>query len=505
MPVSILVSLPHNLGDVIMGLPVARALKERYTGCRLTWLVEPGYEGGLEGAGYCDEIICFDRQAVRDDLRSGRWDRGLRRLTAFAADLNARGFDRILNFSQNRYISHVLSLVNNAEFSGQRFRREGVHAISDPWSQYLYAIPYARRYNDLHATDIYRRIALVAHCGAGRNRLITPDDSEKKEALAYLCQKGFDSANRRTIIFQPGAAFPSKRWPLDNFAALGRMLIDRGWQVIITGAPAEAGVAARLRHLLGDRCIATAGETSFRQAIALLCVARGCVTGDTAMMHAAAASGVCVYALFGPTSPVETGPWSEGNWIFAGRCPSRPCFCSRCKSMLCTKSILPETVYSCIVHKNPGVGVKCDVFRTGYSDAGDFTLLPVNGSLNAYIDRPGAAIVRQAFEPVSQPLYHREERVIALEETGQFCRALQSLELLLRDGSKEAIVTFEKQRAGLSGFRGVGQFFSALLNIGLNSIPMIDPHRAVSLSIDTCAGLRTRVESVISAYDTNEL
>jgi ADP-heptose:LPS heptosyltransferase len=57
-------------------------------------------------------------------------------------------------------------------------------------------------------------------------------------------------------------------------------------------------------------------KVSFRETIALVDLCEFCVTGDTALMHAASALGKRVYALFGPTNPVETVRTETGISFF---------------------------------------------------------------------------------------------------------------------------------------------------------------------------------------------
>ena len=56
---------PSALGDIIHSLPVLTALRHRFPQARLTMVVRPGMETLLEGNPDLDEILTYDRQAVR--------------------------------------------------------------------------------------------------------------------------------------------------------------------------------------------------------------------------------------------------------------------------------------------------------------------------------------------------------------------------------------------------------------------------------------------------------
>jgi ADP-heptose:LPS heptosyltransferase len=88
----------------------------------------------------------------------------------------------------------------------------------------------------LHASDVYKRIAGVTGCVS--KRLIHIGKDEREKAINYLQNAGFSSQSR-IAVFQPGAAVGAKRWDPKNFVELGKMLIDDGYKLLVTGAPAE--------------------------------------------------------------------------------------------------------------------------------------------------------------------------------------------------------------------------------------------------------------------------
>ncbi|MBD3393899.1 MAG: hypothetical protein GF418_17330 [Chitinivibrionales bacterium] len=501
MCANILLVLPNNLGDVIMAAPVLSGLKHSFAGCRASFLVEDGFEGGLTGNPFCDEIVRFPRRSLRDALHSKDWHAGLLQVRDAVSQISNSGFSRVVNLSQAEYVSHLVSLVAAGEYAGRRFLAEGNHAVPDPWSQYLYAIPFARRQNAFHATDIYRRIA-----GAGRTeaRAVHLGDNERARARDFLTQLGVDLSNRRIVVFQPGAAIPAKRWPENSFVRLGIMLRDRGWHIVVSGAGAESETALRIQKGIGEGCFCTAGATSFREAIANLSWARACVSGDTALMHAAAGIGVQVFALFGATNPVETGPYGDGHWAFSAHCADRPCFCSECKSMLCMKAILPETVCNCIVSQSPGDRPRCDVYRTSINSGGDFALLPAHHAAHGYWDPAGAACTRRLLDPAcGMENLDRQEVQICIEQSREFTAALAAIQRHLADyldtGDRKSIEAHEAIKATLPADGSLAAFWTAILNLRLNSIPVLDPVAAVQASLAACARTRTEIADVVAA------
>lgn len=493
----ILIILPNNLGDVIMALPVLEGIKKKYQGCNVSFLVEEGFDGGLINFQYCDNIISFNRKKVRDLIKGETWVKGIDELNSFIAPLQHEKFDLVINLCQIQYISFITTLIKGRKNLGQVFLPEGNHAVLGKWSTYLYAIPFARNFNALHATDIYKRIAGVSDITEFSGIRISSDESAKIQSYLNGKLKKIDAP---IAIFHPGAAYESKRWPVEYYIELGKMIIRDGFNIVITGAQSERDLAIGIKSQLGDNCLITSGELSFRESIALLSASDFCVTSDTAVMHAASALNKKVYAMFGPTSPVETGPYSSGNIIFAGRCRQRPCFCSQCKSKLCMKSILPQSVYS-FIRAIPDTQTSCDVYRTTFEDS-VFSLVPIIENGTPYYLKTGASVTRKSIEsqlriesasPGFQEISDESKRVISI-----VTEMKSYLNTFLVTRNSDYIKKFEAAKKDLVANNGIGNFWAALLNIQLNSIPLLDPFYGINESIKTCDSLIKQIEAAIS-------
>ena len=118
---------------------------------------------------------------------------------------------------------------------------------------------------------------------------------------------------RGAVVVHPGAAYASRRWPPDRFAAVVRHLADLGARVVLTGSRAEQPLASRVRELAGHRRVSVlAGRTDLLQLAALVAAARLVVSGDTGVAHLATAYSRPSVLLFGPTPPARWGPPLDG-------------------------------------------------------------------------------------------------------------------------------------------------------------------------------------------------
>lgn len=112
-----------------------------------------------------------------------------------------------------------------------------------------------------------------------------------------------------SIVIHVGAASESRRWPVDRFAAVARVQLERGHHVAFTGSAGERSLAERAAALAGaSRSSVLAGRTDLVELAAVVGSAHAVVCGDTGVAHLATATGTPSVVLFGPTPPDHWGP-----------------------------------------------------------------------------------------------------------------------------------------------------------------------------------------------------
>jgi len=108
--------------------------------------------------------------------------------------------------------------------------------------------------------------------------------------------------------------FAYKTWHASGWVEVAQWLQEHGLRVVLSGGP-DADEIAYIQQVQAQmplEVINLAGCLSLSENACLLHHAQAYVGPDTAMTHIAAAVGVPLVALYGPSNPVKWGPWPQG-------------------------------------------------------------------------------------------------------------------------------------------------------------------------------------------------
>jgi heptosyltransferase-2 len=185
---------------------------------------------------------------------------------------------------------------------------------------------HARALRPRRPTTVLERHAIalrplgIAPAGAPH---VSAGEQAERWALDWLSAWSGDAA---PIAIVPGAAHATKRWPEAHWLALHDRLRGAGRRLVYFGLDADRERVPALAAKVGlDRDSRWCAERLPRVA-ALLSRCATAVTGDTGLMHLAAARGLSVVALFGSTAP-ELGfaPAGEGHAVLCRHERCHPC------------------------------------------------------------------------------------------------------------------------------------------------------------------------------------
>lgn len=186
----------------------------------------------------------------------------------------------------------------------------------------------------VHQAEYYQHLvrALGFSSGPLEPRLAVAS-GPRRAAQTLLAERGWDES-AALVAVAPGAAYGgAKRWPAESFAALIDHLDADGVRVVLVGTAADGHVAAQVlaASAARGRVIDLIGRTDLTTLAGVLVTTRALVTNDSGAMHLAAALGVNVTAMFGPTNDRETRPLgSAATAVLTSATWCRPCMLREC-------------------------------------------------------------------------------------------------------------------------------------------------------------------------------
>ena len=156
--------------------------------------------------------------------------------------------------------------------------------------------------------------------------------SEELRAIGLDELKGAGWDGRRPLVaLAPGAAYGgAKRWPAASFAGLARALADDGIQTVMVVGRADLPVARAIEAAPGGDAVLNLMATDLPTLAGILAACRALVSNDSGAMHLAAALGVRVTAVFGPTDERRTRPAGDAHTVITHRVWCRPCMMREC-------------------------------------------------------------------------------------------------------------------------------------------------------------------------------
>jgi heptosyltransferase-2 len=314
---NVLVRVTNWVGDAVMSLPALRQLRRALPDARITLLAKPWVGAVFEREAVCDRLLAYEPgphlitgwHKTVAALRGQRFDAALLLQNAFEAALLARWAGIPLRAGYARDARSWLL----------------THAVPVPL---LDEIPAHECYYYL---ELLRRLGIIAQLPVV-NEIVLQNPPAAEAGRRKLAEMGLPGDAGAPIAgLNPGAAFgTAKRWPAERFAAVGRELAGRGARVVLFGSAAEQPLAEALQREIGPRAFSTAGRASLAGFLDLVSGCNLFLTNDTGTMHLAAAAGVPVVAIFGPTDEAGTAPLGPAVRLVKNPVPCGPCKLRHC-------------------------------------------------------------------------------------------------------------------------------------------------------------------------------
>lgn len=300
----IMVRSTNWVGDVVMTTPALGALRATFPDAEIVVVAKPLVAPLFDPHPYCDRVLVFDKNGP---------ERGVKGLLRFGAMLRRERFDLAVLFQKAIEAAILASLARIPQRLGYRTDGRGLlltHSL--PFTEEV-----SRRHHTQHYLHLLKSFGIQGGDG-GQRLLVTSDEAEWAKGML---------PGGPWLAVNPGAAYGSaKRWIPGRFAEVADRLAEEfGLQLVLTGGPGEKEIGRDIEQALRQPVLNLIGQTTLRQMTAVLSRCRLVVTNDSGPMHVAAAFGVPIVAIFGPTDHTTTHPYCEAFRIVRQDCECAPC------------------------------------------------------------------------------------------------------------------------------------------------------------------------------------
>lgn len=324
----ILIRSTNWIGDAVMTTPAMSAVRAAFPEAEIVVVANPPVAELLAFHPSCDRVLVYDRKKAHA---------GISGLLRFASTLRKERFDLAV-LLQNAIEAAILTLLAGIpERAGYGTDGRGILLTR--------SVPVGRAERELHHTEYYLNMLAKLGIPSASRRLelaCTPDENAWAEHAL---------GTGRWAAVNPGAAYGSaKRWHPERFAAVAdRIAEDYGFFILLTGGPGETEIGNEIEAAMRRRPLNLIGKTSIRQMMALISRCRLMVTNDSGPMHVAAAFGVPIAALFGPTDHTTTSPLASSFRVVRRPAECAPCLKRKCPTdHVCMTAITPEDVLEAV-------------------------------------------------------------------------------------------------------------------------------------------------------------
>ncbi len=302
----ILVIKLSALGDFVLALAAMRKIRQAHPKAHITLLTTPPFEALAKICPYFNAVDTGGRSQSFADWMSLR------------KRIKAVGYSRIYDLQTSARSNRIFQML-----------RPGPPI----WSGIAWgcALPHRNPLrNGMHTLE--RHADQLMSAGVWDDAPTEPGSAPAPDLSWILKAKAAErpapggNRPRPYVMFVPGGAAhrPEKRWPVESYSELARILYSRGFDIVVIGGPQEAELAHAIQRTT-PRARDLTGRTDFARVAMLGARAALAIGNDTGPLHLAAAAGAPAIVLFSKASdPALSAPRGRVAILRADRLEDLP-------------------------------------------------------------------------------------------------------------------------------------------------------------------------------------
>lgn len=274
----ILVIQAGSIGQFVLSLAAMKRIRQAHLRARITLLTLPQFEALAKTSPYFNEVEGEERPVTPGDwLRIRAW-------------IKREKFDRVYDLETSSWTNALFAMLRPFP---------PVWSGTAPGARLRHRNP---RREEMHTLE--RQAEQLQVAGIWPDAPTAPGDAPAPD-LSWILRRSQEPRPvagapppRPFVLMVPGGAVnrPDRRWPLEAYCELARLLRERGYDIVIIGGPQESALARTIQKAAGNARDLT-GRTDFAQIAVLGARAALAVGNNTGPMHLIAAAGAPTIAV----------------------------------------------------------------------------------------------------------------------------------------------------------------------------------------------------------------
>ncbi|HQF41569.1 MAG TPA: glycosyltransferase family 9 protein [Ignavibacteriaceae bacterium] len=340
-PENILIVRTDRIGDLVLTLPLAGLIKEKYPQAKVSFWVRDYTKSITANHRYIDEVIVLKQDG--NDI-------------AFYENLNiikSKKFDTCIVVYPTFLIALILFLSGIKTRIGTGYR----------WYSFLFNEKVYEHRKNAERHELEYNVNLLGKINIKNNvneENVRYDLSVDKRFLNFVKNILNDNQielSKPFIIIHPGSGGSSVDLSPDKFRLLTKLLSDDGQQIILTGSKSEKPFCELIKA--DTNAVNLAGKFELEELTALISLSFMFISNSTGPIHIAAALDKYVVGFYPKVVSCSKDRWSPYTYkklIYEPSIDCNNCTIEQCKNLDCMESININKVFTDIKNvliKNP--------------------------------------------------------------------------------------------------------------------------------------------------------
>ena len=291
------------LSQVMLVTPLLAVLDETYPQARFDWAISDWARPAVAGNPRVTELLAAGAGGVKNLSWREAW--------AFIRRLRAEAYDTCFIPSRSSLLAFIAWQAGIPQRIGINWQGRG----------FAHTVAVSPPQNATHVSEIYLAMAAAAGAdvapGVRRDMEFYPPDAARTAVTRRLVDELDWLGERPLVLLHPGGGTnplhtdKRKRWPVARFALLGNHLArSHDAQVVVLGSEGDRERAQAIVGMMATPAVNWAGQTTLGELGAVCEIADLYVGSDSGPTHVAAAQACPTLAIFGPSLPSVSAPYS---------------------------------------------------------------------------------------------------------------------------------------------------------------------------------------------------